>query len=319
VKKEKPSEKQPRDESVPAESLAALEAFGGNGEKIFTFEGSKRGPSIFVIGGMHGNELTGIIAAHQLLQALQRGELKVATGSVTLALGNPRAIALNRRYTESKADMNNLFTEDVLTREGDTWEIRRAQKLARTIEVSDIVIDIHSTTNPSVPFIVSRTNGEHERVYRWFSRGAVLEDPNFLMVGGLAMASDYANHKEKISIVFEAGQASDTTKVPDVLRGVLSVFADQGIIDEELDTEPTAAPVFTISESIIFREGFRFVDEEKVHGFKPVQKGEIYAYVNDESIKAPYDCFIVLAFTPEYRRVGRPVCYLAREKAAEGA
>lgn len=304
-----------KSEQPPSSAVtAALEAFGGNGEKIFTFEGEEAGPSIFIIGGIHGNEETGIIVVHEILKSLQSGSVKLKAGRVILGLGNPRAIQHNRRALEGGHDMNRLFKLGIESEESGEWEIQRAQKLASFIREADITIDLHSTNKPSEPFVISRTSEKHRALYRRFEHSAVLEDLNLTFWGEVATTEEYADAHGRIGIGIETGQASDLTKVPGVLQSIASVCVDAGMVDGVSEGRQYDAPVYTILGKVIFQEGFRFTNETSVRNFMEINAGEIFAYIGDTPVIAKYDCVIVFPKISSLREIGKPVCWLAKLK-----
>ncbi len=103
---------------------------------------------IAIIGGTHGNELTGIYLAKKFQQSpdlIARSSLQVTT-----LLANPKAIELNRRYVDR--DLNRCFAQaDLLNPALTQYEDQRAKAIAALLcpphgPHTDLIIDIHSTT-----------------------------------------------------------------------------------------------------------------------------------------------------------------------------
>jgi succinylglutamate desuccinylase len=103
---------------------------------------------IALVGGTHGNELTGVYLVKKFQQypdLLKRNSLEVLT-----LLANPRAVTENRRYIDS--DLNRCFMNDELqdvTLAG--YEERRAKEIIGQLLPPgqpgiDMIIDLHSTT-----------------------------------------------------------------------------------------------------------------------------------------------------------------------------
>jgi succinylglutamate desuccinylase len=97
---------------------------------------------VAIVGGTHGNELTGIYLVRKFQQfpaGLQRSSLVVKT-----LIANPEAVKLNRRYVDR--DLNRCFTErDLANSSSSSYEVQRAQEIAAELDV-DFIIDLHSTT-----------------------------------------------------------------------------------------------------------------------------------------------------------------------------
>lgn len=112
---------------------------------------SERIRRVAVVGGIHGNELTGIC----LIQKFQKFPdlLKRSSFEVITLLANSKAIAANRRYIDR--DLNRCFTpKDLLNPQLTSYEDRRAKEIASELSNVDFLIDLHSTTaNMGVTFL----------------------------------------------------------------------------------------------------------------------------------------------------------------------
>ena len=102
---------------------------------------------VLVVGGTHGNELN---APWLLQQWTQQPELVTTHGlKVQQVIGNPEALAANRRYIDR--DLNRSFRIEFLEGDGEEQELVRARELMRLyapggLDPCRVVIDLHSTT-----------------------------------------------------------------------------------------------------------------------------------------------------------------------------
>lgn len=103
---------------------------------------------VVIVGGTHGNELTGVYLVkkfEQFPELLHRRSLDCIT-----LFANPRAIAVNRRYLDR--DLNRCFAnEDLANSELTSYEDQRAKEIAAQLGSKDqpnidLIIDLHSTT-----------------------------------------------------------------------------------------------------------------------------------------------------------------------------
>jgi succinylglutamate desuccinylase len=103
---------------------------------------------IAIVGGTHGNELTGVYLVRKFQQypeLLHRDSL-----TVTTLLSNPRAIAENRRYIDR--DLNRCFVSDELVdRTLMVYEEQRAKEITELLAPAgqkgiDMILDLHTTT-----------------------------------------------------------------------------------------------------------------------------------------------------------------------------
>lgn len=103
---------------------------------------------VAVVGGTHGNELTGVYLIKKFQQFPDL--LKRSTFEVIALLGNPKAVEMNRRYVDR--DLNRCFAgEDLSNPELMSYEDRRAKEISAQLcpkeqHGADAIIDLHSTT-----------------------------------------------------------------------------------------------------------------------------------------------------------------------------
>jgi succinylglutamate desuccinylase len=105
---------------------------------------SKSIDRVAIVGGTHGNELTGIYLVKKFLQnpeLLRRESLECTT-----FIANPEAVIKNQRYIDR--DLNRCFDrEDLANLELSNYEEIRAKEIATQIgSNTDLIIDLHSTT-----------------------------------------------------------------------------------------------------------------------------------------------------------------------------
>ena len=105
-------------------------------------------PRLLVVAATHGNERN---APWLLEQWRQRPDLLASAGlNLELVIGNPAALAANRRYIDR--DLNRSFAPELLADSSRTeLEILRARELLQAFgpqgqRPCPVVIDLHSTT-----------------------------------------------------------------------------------------------------------------------------------------------------------------------------
>lgn len=125
------------------------------------------GPIVGLMGMLHGNEPAGIG-----LWRLAKEIGKPARGELRLIVGHPDAMAASpggERYIRD--DLNRLFLEeDSLKGAGVDFEgpdYRRMVELKTALADVDVLLDIHTTSQPSDPFVIGYTaNPEARRLGR---------------------------------------------------------------------------------------------------------------------------------------------------------
>lgn len=282
---------------------------------IYEFEGATDGKHILILGGTHGNEETGVA----VVAALQRelADTPLQSGTIRLAIGNPRAVAQGKRFSANGADLNKLFRKEVLEGEKDVYEVERAQLLAPYISDSDIVIDIHSTQQQTATaFISSAIDEEHESVYRWFRTLApiVIEDPDYIFAGEPASVDEYADTLGKIGICLETGYAKDVSKVEAVTACIRDLLRSVGMLAGASNARPVAPfERYRWRESIAYDAalGWKWAPGITVQSFEYIPSGTVLGYVGDEPVSRPYDSYLLFPKSDELMQIEGRVGYLA--------
>ncbi|MEM9053396.1 MAG: succinylglutamate desuccinylase/aspartoacylase family protein, partial [Bacteroidota bacterium] len=79
--------------------------------EIAAIRGDKPGPNIVFIGGMHGNEPTGVLALYHVMRQLE--QLKpLISGSVYAVVGNLTALEKGERFIVN--DLNRIWQADMV-------------------------------------------------------------------------------------------------------------------------------------------------------------------------------------------------------------
>ena len=118
--------------------------------RVHTFSGSHPGPRLLLLGAVHGNETCGTHALTRLVADLERGDVSLVRGSVTVVpIANP--LAYERR--ERQADRNLNRSMGVRAEPVD-YEDRVANSLCPLLAAHDVLVDLHSFHSPGEPFIM---------------------------------------------------------------------------------------------------------------------------------------------------------------------
>lgn len=118
---------------------------------------------VAIVGGTHGNELTGVYLIEKFkndLSLIERDSFETIT-----LLGNPKALQAGRRYIDT--DLNRCFKlQDLQNNQLTHYEQIRAKQIEQYLkyqEAVDVIIDLHTTTsdmgmtlilNDSHPFLL---------------------------------------------------------------------------------------------------------------------------------------------------------------------
>ncbi len=291
------------------------------GSSIWQVAGTQPGVHVVVLGGVHGDEKTGIEAVECLKNMFTDGEknadnkMRVEKGKLTLILGNVEAIKIGKRGTTPEHNLNRMFSDKHLAGPVlDFYESRRAHELAPILKSADISLDIHSTSVPTPPFLPCAFTPRHEKVYRWFDAGIVLADPDFVLGGQRSTTDEYVDYCGGVGICFETGYANDTSRLTAVIEGVLNILADQGVIAVP---QPLVPPVPSykvyrlIRKIILTQNGFRYA-KGFPKSFQEVKRGELIGCHGDLPETAEEDGVIAFPRAVDQWKLGHDIFFLAR-------
>lgn len=278
------------------------------GEKIYRIESGKSGPHFTVFGGVHGNELTGIIVVQNLFKAFSEKILVLKCGTLTLALGNPKAIERGSRGSAPHRDLNRMFTESSISKP-ENYEAERAGILSPILASSDVMIDLHSTLRTSQPFVIA-TEGDSARI----TLAQNFPCQNFVIapdaiIGGTT--DGWAGRFGGTGLGYESGLASDTTKVPETESSVLRIMSSLGMIEQEM-CAPIAKKIIEITEAVLMPEtGFRFASGRGHSSFETIGAGDTLGYSSGARITALHESLLMFPKPAKQRKVGQPIGFLA--------
>lgn len=292
--------------------------------------GHAPGPTLIVIGGMHGNEPSGLVGAGRVLAAIEAIAAEGGVrGELVLLSGNRGALSLGKRYVDR--DLNRGWTTVRIEalRGGEAAGPRAAEdleqlELDRTI--GEILarargpvhlLDLHTTSAAGIPFGMVGASHEDARFARHFP---------LPVIGGLLGALegvllDYMSAAGVIALGVEAGQNEDPASADRHEAVVWIALVAAGLVDghvvphlerarallrEASLARPDQIEVFH-RHPITPEDGFRM--EPGFANIAPVEEGQLLARDRRGEIRAPERCLVLL---PLYQALGDDGFFLGR-------
>ena len=127
-----------------------------------TIDSGKPGPHVMLTALAHGNEICGAI----VLDELFRAGIRPLHGKLTMMFCNVEAFARfdlaqpeASRWVEE--DFNRVWTAEVLDGPRDTADLRRARVIRPLVDTADLLLDIHSMSEPCRPLMVCGTQDKN--------------------------------------------------------------------------------------------------------------------------------------------------------------
>lgn len=283
-----------------------------------------------LMAGLHGNEPAGIAAVRRLLATLERHGCGVR-GRVEAVAGNLAALAVNRRFIDQ--DLNRLWTArqvaalDRSRPEDDDTERREQRALlailrARATEAAAreqplVMIDLHSTSGPSVPFsIINDTL--RSRQLATATRVPLILGLEESVSGTLL---DFAEDQGHAYVLFEGGEHRHPETAVMLEAAVWRVLVALDVVRENdvpglddqwarLAASVRAAPRLlevTYRHEVPEGNGFRMLSGHR--GFEKVSAGQVVAEDRHGGVAIPADGVLLL---PLYQDKGDDGFFLAR-------
>jgi hypothetical protein len=108
--------------------------------RIHAFASLTPGPRLLVVGGVHGDEISGTLGIERVLAELDAGALQLLRGELTLVpVANP--LARRRLQREGERNLNRLFRPSA---DPADYEARITNALAPLIARHEVLLDLHS-------------------------------------------------------------------------------------------------------------------------------------------------------------------------------
>lgn len=285
---------------IPLENLEAITPALIGKPYIWQFRGALPGPTVSVVGAMHGNEFVGVHVVEQVLKLARNG---IHAGVLNVMIGNPAAYEYSEdgvRFIKENGgqDMNRLFGDDP----DDCAAKERVELMKPFLAESDLMLDIHSTLKPSEPMlIIPEMKHKLAAVISELGIARILTGPGLQHPSGQNVESDtfVAGHGG-LGITIEAGWQNEI-EVEKVIGGVLKALLKVGIFNAEqlsdLVIESSRKTLENFKVANIYQQVFAGADgfqwnENLGEGgnfknFEPVSKGTTIGWQLDGGIKKP--------------------------------
>ncbi len=281
-------------------------------------KGSQSGPTLIFIGGIHGNEPSGVFALQQVLDELQKKKVPI-TGNVYALSGNLWALEHNKRY--DKQDLNRLWTHENMQKVlNNHLEIRNediSQQMDLYQTIRDIVqkesgpfyfMDLHTTSSETVPFLTVNDSLLNRKFTNQYPVPIILGIEEYLEGPLLS----YINELGYVAFGFEAGQHDDPSSVQNHVAFIYLTLVFTGSISKTSINYPHYYSIlfdnsmeFKHIYEIYYRHeiinGDTFKMEPGFINFQEIRKGQELAKSNGKVITAQRDGRI---FMPLYQNLG---------------
>ena len=289
------------------------------------------GPSLVVLGAVHGNEVCGAHAIVRAIDDLTHGRLRLLRGRLTLVpVANPLAFAQATR--EGQRNLNRRFLPQP---DPQDYEDRITHQLAPLLAQHEVLLDLHSFHTPGDPFAMvgprnnsgarepfaraaeemalARALGAQQVVEGWLEvydraarlRGDLPDDDGIGTNAHMLSQGAYA-------VTIECGQHEDPEAIDVATRAIHGALAHLELA--HVPAPPRFAGPAARLKDVVLRESPADRLAQDWHSFDAVQAGDVIAHRADGTpVAAPYDGCVL--FPHPEAEVGQELFYLAEPDA----
>ncbi len=280
--------------------------------------GLEEGPTLIIVGGMHGNEPAGVLALQRLLPRLAADPSALARGRVVGLAGNRKALRQKQRFLAH--DLNRHWLPDRVARlraavEPLTAEDEELRELEREIrglfaeaEDTAYLLDLHTASGPELPF-ATLDDSLGNRSFAFDFPVPVVLGLEEELAGTLSI---WAESIGMVTAGFESGKHDAPAAVERAeaaiwialeAAGVLAegrseVIAAKRRLEEECSGVP---PVVEVRHRHAIRPGAGFRMDPGYENFNPVTAGQNLASDGRGPVLSPFTGLILM---PLYQKQG---------------
>lgn len=242
---------------------------------IIIRDSGKAGPTLAIIGGVHGNEPCGIKAI-----AAVKDEIKPKKGKIIYIIANKEAIKENKRFIEK--DLNRSF--DSKSREA--LEERTAQDIKPYLQAADAMLDIHASRTPDTERFIICEQHSIAAAKNLAADKILIGIDEFH--GGSTDA--YMNKQGKVGICIECGWNEDEKTTKAAKESIKAFCAAYGLIEE---TKAAAGKKLFKAKMIYKNTTESFTPAKPFKDFEKITKGITIGHDGIKQIIAQKDAHIL--------------------------
>jgi succinylglutamate desuccinylase len=258
---------------------------------------------------MHGREQCGVDTVLKLFEKFLRGEHHLQSGSLILAIGNEDAVMTDQRQVTH--NLNRLIGRPS---PDNSPESLRAQEITtHAFPTAAIVLDLHSTSLPSTPFSIVRSDPQSQPGSFTTPRVVTFEEQQLKdHLSGTTLHC--ATAKGLRAVTVECGQHDDPQTTDFAKAAALSTLVHHRLI-QPLDSAPnlgkeSARETYSVFEVAIKKdEKFRF--RKDFESFEQLDEGAVIGTHNGNQVLTDRACSILFPTKPDAEKVGAELYFLA--------
>jgi len=279
--------------------------------------GKQGSPTVVILGGIHGNEKAGIYALNNVIQKIEKENIKF-DGNLYALSGNLNALQNNIRFEIE--DLNRIWSDDHLANintsdngyNADVNEQIALYKIIKYILSNEkgpfYFIDLHTTSSNTTPFITISDSLNNRKYTTNFDVPIVLGIEEYL--DGPLLT--YINEFGHIALGFEGGQHDDDESVINCEAFIWLALEASGCVKKDqisgfkdykkvLSENGFDREFYEIDYRYLIKDHENFTMNKGFTNFDRIHKDELLASSDSHDVKAAMEGLI---FMPLYQKQG---------------
>ncbi len=294
-----------------------------NSPHIIDILGKDESHKVIIIGGMHGNEVSGLEAIDKVTEQLKAHPEYLKKGKVYFLKGNLSALQTGERFIDK--DLNRLWLDEYIT--GDLEEIADTKDLKELHAIIENIcqqnykdctlLDLHTFSAESGIFCIPTHNKKSLDLASSFHIPFIEKLSESLP--GTALA--YYGNKGMTSIVVEGGTHGTSRATENLEAAIWHLLAYEGIVKDDLEIVKRSrkklqkeGEVYPYHLELTYRhqlDDSRFFKMNKgYYNFKQIDQNEPLATHYQKQIKSPQKGFMLM---PLYQKKGSDGFFIVKE------
>ena len=276
---------------------------------ILVANSTEPGPAMFLVGGIHGNELNGVGAVREVIDQLDINAMKGTL--VCLPVVNVPGFLIGSRTLPNGEDINRLFPGN---KDGSPGE-RISDMVLQIVSQCDYGLTIHTAVDNWFNMVHARcdvTDAENRRLARALGTEVIINE-----VGLEGMLRRAANDIGIPCVLVEAGEpnAFDRAVIEEVVICTRNAMIDLGMLQGEIK-EPSFRVI--VKKTEIIRSDHGGIIDMKVEPHQLVHEGDpLFSITNPfgkerDTLKAPFTGMVLGVRTRPIAAPGTPVVLLLK-------
>lgn len=260
---------------------------------VFVFNSKIKWPTITIFWWIHWDEISWVKVIDYLKDSLNNWDINLLKWRIILAYGNEEAI--KKWFRQIKYNLNRIFLKDFFNKESNDYEINRMKDLKKILDNSDVLLDIHSTSSNSEPFMFSEDFKNELSIWKviWTDKIITWWEKNWWDV--LSWDTNLYMHSiKKIAFTLECWQHRASNAFNIWLKISLNLMKYFNLIEWNIENNNNH---LIEMYKVKITNTWQFLFKEWIDNFKEIKKWDFIWYDWEEKILAEEDFIILL---PKY-------------------